>query len=490
MLQLLRLTFLLFFLGFVAPTTCAQSLAWSPLNSSFKGAFQSKVLAADKQGYYVYQSSGKERSIEKFSYANNLIYSHKLPLDDRNIEIEELVVEKTGVTAFFSIYSPTLKKHGLFYIFLPHQGEASTPATLFDQGQINSASRSSFKIMPRSDLSGFSLLHINENNTESLGLDIRFYDAALGVERRTSLFLPHEKTRYEIREVMHDPNHNLLLWMYVTDKDKRSADPAKFYYKMVRVNRTTLELEEANLRDSVYFLNAVQPALDELNQKIRLVGFFSEKDRTTIAGSVLASVSLAPLQIDTIGLARFDLEFKTKLQGYKNANRSKELADYYIKDIVMRSDGGALLVAESNYQTIQTYVQYSQGFPIYREIIYYHYDEIVVVSVNANGTIDWRQIIPKAQVSTQLSPYNSFVSLPTEKHLNLIFNEEGRSKNAVVMYRINNQGDVVPRIILSPETDDAAILESDAAIVGPNAMLIPATKRKKKGLFRLTFETL
>lgn len=490
MLQLFRLTFLLCVLILLSGNMLAQSLVWTPLNSNFKGAFQSKVLAADKQGYYVYQSSGRERTIEKFSYANNTLYSHKLPLDDRNIDIEELVVEKTGVTAFFSIYSPTLKKHGLFYLFLPHQGDASSPATLFDQPLINSSARSRFKIVPRSDLSGYSMVHINENNAESLGLDIRFYDAALGAELRTNLYLPLEKTRYEIREVMHDLDHNLLLWMYVTDKDKRTADPSKFYYKMVRVNRNTLDLEEVNLRDSTYFLNAVQPAIDEANKKIKLVGFFSEKDRNTIGGSVLASVSLTSFQIDTLGLARFDTEFKTKLIGYKNANKDKELADYYIKDIVLRSDGGALLVAESNYQTTQTYVQYSQGFPIYREIIYYHYDEIVVVSVNSDGTVDWRQIIPKTQVSTQISPFNSFISLPTEKHLNLIFNEEGRSKNSVVMYRINNQGDVVPRIILSPEADDAAILQSDAAIVGPNAMLIPAIKRKKKGLFRLTFETL
>lgn len=490
MYPLFRLTLLLICFGMLSVEAIAQSLIWSPLNSTFKGAYQAKVLAADKQGYYVYQSSGRERTIDKVSYTNNIIYSHKLPLDDRSIDIEELVVEKTGVTAFFSIYSPTLKKHGLFYIFLPHQGDATAPATLFDQAQIGSSARSRFQVIPRVDLSGYSIVHINENNAESLGLDVRFYDAALGAELRTTLFLPLEKTRYEVRNVMHDQQHNLLLWLYVTDKDKRNSDPSKFYYKMVRVNRATLELEEANLRDSVYFLNAVQPALDELNQKIKLVGFFSEKDRTTIAGSVIATVSLAPLQIDTLGLARFDMEFKTKLLGYKNANRNKELADYYIKDVVLRSDGGALLVAESNYQTTQTYVQYSQGFPIYREIIYYHYDEIVVVSVNSDGTVDWRQIIPKSQVSTQLSPYNSFISLATEKHLNLIFNEEGRSKNAVVMYRINNQGDVVPRIILSPETDDAAILQSDAAIVGPNAMLIPATKRKKKGLFRLTFETL
>ncbi len=480
----------LFFFLLQAGTGVAQQLQWNTINSHFKGAYQSKVLAADKQGYYVYQSSGKERAVEKFSYANALIYSHKLPLDDRSIEMEDMVVDKQGVNVFFSIYSGTLKKHGLFYVSLPHQGDVGTPSTLFDQTQVNSRSRSNFKVLGRTDLKGYTLVHTDESDLESMRIDIRFTDAGLQTQQRTRLLLPLDKQRYELRKQLHDEEHNLLLWLYVIDKEKRNSDPAKFYYKLLRVNRHNLDMEEVSLRDSVYFINAVEPAIDEINHKIRLIGFFSEKDRSQLAGSVIASVSTSPLLLDTVGLSRFDTEFKVKLIGYKNTKKEKELADYYIKDVVVRSDGGALLVAESNYETTQTYVQYSQGFPVYREIVYYHYDEIIALSINPDGTLDWRQIIPKSQVSTQQSPFTSFVSFVTSQHLNIIYNEEGRSKNAVVLYRINNQGDVDPRVILSPEAEDAAIIQSDAAVVAPNALLIPAVKRKKKGLFRLTFDAL
>lgn len=474
---------------FVVPLQ-AQNVQWNQLNSSIKGSFQAKVLAADKQGYYVYQSSGKERVVEKYSYANNLIYSHKIPLEDRNIDIEELTIDADKAVVFFSIYSASLRKHGLFYQSLPHQGEASSPATLFDQEQIINRSRSAFRILPRSDLSGYSMLHTYEGSPESLEIDIRFVNRELAIEERTKLTLPQEKERYELRDVLHDDQHHLLLWFSVFDKEKRNSDPAKFYYKLVRVNRTDLALAAVDLRDTAYFLNSVQPVLDEQNKKIRLVGIFSERNRAGLAGVLLGGIPLRDFVLDSIGFSRFDLELKTKLLGYKNASKDKELADYIVKNVFLRSDGGALLLAESYYTSNQTYVQYSQGFPIYREIVYYHHDEILVLSINQNGTIDWRQVIPKSQISSQPSPYNSFLALVNTQQLQLVFNEEGRSKNAVVMYKIGLTGDVEPRVILSPEADDTSILPADAAVVGPGVALIPANKRKKKGMFRLTFAPL
>ena len=70
-------------------------------NNTVKGAYQHKVLGADLQGYYVYQSSGRERVIEKYSYNNALVYAHKIPLEDRSIEIEELLVRRNDVVVFF-----------------------------------------------------------------------------------------------------------------------------------------------------------------------------------------------------------------------------------------------------------------------------------------------------------------------------------------------------------------------------------------------------
>jgi hypothetical protein len=194
------------------------------------------------------------------------------------------------------------------------------------------------------------------------------------------------------------------------------------------------------------------------------------------------------MRFDTIGFNRFDQEFAAKLQSYKSNKKEKELTDYFLGDLVMRSDGGVVLIAESNYQTNQTYVQYSQGFPIYREVVYYHYDEVVMVSINQNGTIDWRQIIPKAQISVTPSPFFSYFAFPAGNYVHVLFNEESRSRSSVMLYSVSNNGQVFPRNVLTADINDAVIVPADGRAVSPTTLLIPASRRKKKGIFRLTFD--
>jgi hypothetical protein len=465
-------------------------VGWFQLSNQVKGAYQHKVLGADRQGFYVYQSSGRERAIEKYSYSNQLIYSHKIPLDDRSIEIEELVVRRDDALVFFSIFNPSLRRHGLFYMRVPHQGELGKPTILLDVDDVQLRTRSYFFIRPNDDLSGFTLLHQHERRPDETALEIVFYDARIQRISDTRLILPMINERYELRQSALSGTYDLWLLLHVYDKQKRVTDPERSFYKLIKVNRFTLQAEELKLGSSVHFLNSVQLIYDRAHDKMRLAGFYADKDRGLISGVLLASVLPDSCVFDTIGYSRLDAEFAAKLASYKSAKKEKQLTDYFMGQLILRSDGGVVLLAESNYQTNQTFVQYSQGFPIYREVVYYHYDEIILVSVNNDGTIDWRQIVPKTQISATPSAYLSYLPFTAGAYLHLIFNEEGRSKTNVMLYSINAAGDVFPRTILSTDATDAMILPNDARAISPTTILIPASQRKKKGIFRLTFDAL
>lgn len=466
----------------------APDEGWFNISSNtVKGAYQHKVLGADLQGYYVYQSSGRERVIEKYSYNNTLAYAHKIPLDDRSIEIEELLVRRNDVVVFFSIFNGSLRKHGLFYMILPHQGEPGKPVILMDMDQVSNRARSFFRITPNDDLSGFTAMHENQHRPDETILEIAFYDALIQPITNTRLILPMTGERYEISRLTHDNRYNLYIMMRSLQRDKKLSDPERIAYKLIKIDRFTLKTDELKLGSSVYFLNNMQLGFDRLNDRIKMAGFYSDKDRGPLSGAILATIQPDGFNFDTIGFSRFDPEFAGKVQSYKSSKKEKELTDYFLGDLIIRDDGGVVLLGESNYQTNQTYVQYSQGFPIYREIIYYHYDEVIMASINPNGSLDWRQIIPKKQTSVTPSPYFSYLAFAAGPQLNIIFNEEGRSKSAVMLYSINNTGTVTPRTLLNAEASDAMIVPADARIVSPNTILIPANKRKKKGVFRLTF---
>jgi len=482
----LVVVFLLFWQNGVAQ---APDEGWFNISSNtVKGAYQHKVLGADLQGYYVYQSSGRERVIEKYSYNNALVYAHKIPLDDRSIEIEELLVRRNDVVVFFSIFNGSLQKHGLFYMILPHQGEPGKPVILMDMNQVSNRARSFFRITPNDDLSGFSAMHENQHRPDETMLEIAFFDARIQPVTNTRLILPMTSERHEISRVTHDDRYNLYIMMRSMQKDKKISDPERVSFKIVKIDRFSLKADELKLGSSVHFLSSMQLGFDRLNKRIKLAGFYSDKDRAPLSGVVLANIQPDSFYFDTIGYSKFDSEFASKIQSYKSSKKEKELTDYFLGDLIIRDDGGVVLLGESNYQTNQTYVQYSQGFPIYREIIYYHYDEIIMASVNPNGGLDWRQIIPKKQTSVTPSPFFSYLAFAAGTQLHIIFNEEGRSKTAVMLYSISNTGAVTPRSLLNSDAADAMIVPADARIVSPNTILIPANKRKKKGVFRLTFD--
>lgn len=468
----------------------AQSpdVEWLNISGSVKGSYQHKVLGADVKGFYVYQSSGRERAIEKYNYNGGMVYSHKIPLDDRSIEIEELLVRKEDVVVFFSIFNSTLRKHGLFYMIIPHQGEPQKPMILMDMDGVSNRTRSYFRITPNEDLSGFNGMHEHRPRPDELWLEVVFYDAMIRPISNTKLILPMTAERYEVRKVVNDPQHHVYVLLHTINRDLKNTEPEKSAYKLIKINRFTLQADELKLGSSLYHLNALEMAYDRLHQKMVLAGFYSLSDRSQIAGLVLARINPAEMQFDTIGYGRFDAEFAQRIVSYKSSKKEKELTDYFLRDLVLRDDGGVVLMAESNYQTNQTFVQYSQGFPIYREVVYYHYDEIVLVSANPDGSVDWRQIIPKNQTSVSPSPEFSYTAFASRDHINILFNEEGRSKSNVALYSISNTGNVVPRNVLSAETNEANIVPSDARIISPNTLLVPANKRKKKGVFRLTFD--
>ncbi|MFN3529888.1 MAG: hypothetical protein ACK417_08220 [Bacteroidia bacterium] len=466
----------------------APDVSWINISGSIKGSYQHKVLGADLSGFYVYESSGRERAIDKYSYNNNLIYSHKIPLDDRSIEIEELLVRREDVVVFFSIFNSNLRKHGLFYMVIPHQGEAGKPVILLDMDQVSNRTRSYFYITPNEDLSGFSAVHEHLHRPDETLLDINFYDALMRPLSSTKLMLPQADERYEIKNVQHDARHHLFVMFYTVSKSLKANDPEKGSYRLLKIDRFTLQADELRLGSSMYHLNAVQLGYDRQNNRFKMAGFYNEQAKGNISGVVLASINPDSMYFDTIGFSRFDAEFAAKLNSYKNSKKEKSLTDYFLGELIMRTDGGVVIMGESNYQTNQTFVQYSQGFPIYREVVYYHYDEVVLVSVNPDGSVDWRQIIPKTQTSVTPSPFFSYMPVAVGEHLHIIFNEEGRSKTNVVMYSVSTAGEVVPRSILSAEATDAMIIPADARIITPTTLLIPANKRKKKGIFRLTFE--
>lgn len=470
-------------------STLAQSATWMAFSKESKRFNQYKVFGADSKSFFVYLSSPKERVIERYSYGLQQLMSKKLPFTEKDLEIEEITVEHDHVKVFFSLFNRNSNRHGLFGIEVPFDNREITPAqTVFDCQNIQSSEYSLFKVVQNDELGLYATVHYQEKQQElPAKITVKFLSNQLQPVQQAEFGLEDARLDYDVRSMAFDENGNLLMLVHTTDRSLPNSSPDRFRYTVYRIDRYQGLVERVMVTGLRDFLNVAGLTIDKKHHKILLTGLTATGTRSNLSGAFMATIGSDTFQLEKVGFQRFNQDFESKLNSYKSSRKEKDLADYLVKHVIARTDGGSILVLESEYQQTQTYMTYSQGFPVQQSITYNYFEEIVLLSLNPDGTIDWNLILPKSQVSVNDLYLNSFLMVPQKENLRFIFNEDGRSKTSVLQFTVNSLGEISPRITLSPDLTDAAVIPGDAFILNEKTILLPGIKRKKRGIFKLQY---
>lgn len=470
-------------------------LQWIATESELKGAIQQRVFGGDAGGFYVYLSNGRDRLVEKYSYEGRRIFSHALPFQDRSVEVVELLVRKQDVLAYFSIYNPTYRRHGLFVQRFPFSGAAvGEPVLLLDRLEVSNPSRSEFHISADSTHQGYMVIHLHHNDVLESQLFVANFDAGHQKLRESLFRIPVEAERPVIEDLQRDQASGVVLLVRQEAKtrrrsasdDRSSAEDT--LWRLWNISPDQLEFVEQVITFAGYELPELSMAIDHAQGMIRVSGLLLKPGETTPVA--IGALNCKPLSLElqnkqVVALEPIFLQNLTQIRGNL---REKQQTPYRMHPPILRSDGGFVLLAEAEYQTVQTFVQYSQGFPVYREVSRFHNDELVLVSVNAQGNISWRQIIPKKQVASQPSPLHSLARIATASNIHLIFNDESGQKNRINVQTVKHQGDIENSTTRGAVLDGLMLVPVDACQISPATLLIPGQKSKKFGVLRLTLQ--
>jgi hypothetical protein len=111
------------------------------------------------------------------------------------------------------------------------------------------------------------------------------------------------------------------------------------------------------------------------------------------------------------------LKKKTKKREAKG--KDVELYQYDLDNIVLKDDGGAILVGEQFFIRVVTTTD-AQGNV--RTTTHYYYNDIIVISINPKGEIDWTEKIAKRQHTINDNGYfSSYAMAVNEDKINFIF---------------------------------------------------------------------
>ena len=156
---------------------------------------------------------------------------------------------------------------------------------------------------------------------------------------------------------------------------------------------------------------------------IVISGFYSEKDLNDIKGVFYTRIDPVSRMALSTSFKAFDTAFMSEFMSARKASKGKELNDFDFAEMILREDGGAVLIAQKYYVTTSTTTD-NQGRS--RTTYTYHYNEMIVSNINPSGEIDWVVRIPKRQAASSTA-FLSYTSMVKDDKIYLVFNDNERN---------------------------------------------------------------
>lgn len=439
--------FFILFIVLAAFTTLAQdTIQWSETFQFPRGTLLDKTVTVGNNHYLVRRST-RYVYLEVYSNDMQFINARKFDLkyDDRSRDFEGIYFLGDKKLLLTSYHNKAKQRHYLFYQEIDPELKIGEINLLADMEAKKLATTGSFSVSLSDNRQ--RLMIVNEvgiRKRDRKTLTISVFDDSLEKLLRKNVTLRYENGKYEIQKLAIGNNGNIFV-LGKADVDNRNSNT----YSLLTYTNLGDEKKEFkfNLRDK--YLHNVSFKLNKKDSTLLVAGFYSNKNTSSKRGIFLSQISLLDQEILSKTTKEFDFETRVsdlserKREKAERKNSDVELKNYYLKDIVLREDGGAILFSEqinvssvSQAQLDPFFYNRFGGFnnfgmfdPFGRNMfndnnLRYDYNNILVTNVNPDGTIAWNLNVPKFQTSlNDGGAFSSFFNAVTPDRIYLFFSD-------------------------------------------------------------------
>jgi len=273
----------------------------------------------------------------------------------------------------------------------------------------------------------------------------------------------------------------VLALHYLTEK--RIKAPDQSYYELYGYNRVLDRIVNTAIKSEGRFLTDVGVVADNINHSIVVAGFYSDKTLYSTAGAFYYSLTEDSLHEKRTINTPFSTEYLQKFMGERKEN--KELVNYYIRRLSLRRDGGVAIVAESQYETTRSYFDYYMQTFISH--YYYHFGNIMILSINPDGNILWNNAVTKDQNSVDDGGYASgFFFAITGGMLVTVYNKYIEDDSSVLLTSIDAKGEQKTNVLFN-ENERVTILPGAGKQTDEDVAIMPAYRQNKLYMLKISF---
>lgn len=458
----------LFFLLIVAAAPAQRTelparIEWGEELREPAGTYLSKIISTSASGFYALRRknsnmlTAEQIYLEFYDGKMNLKRSQKIDLRYKGKQRDfENVVMLGGQLFLLTSFNNQAKKKN--YLFVQKVSKRFTPSKelkmISEIPTRNKEREGNFDLVVSRDSSKvliYSQLPYRKNEPERFALQI-FNDHFETIWNR-DITLPYSDEGFSVEEYRIDKEGNVyLLGVIFRDRTRiRRKGKPTYQYTILVYAKGGEEVQEYKIDLGEKFVTDLTFRIAN-NGHLVCSGFYSEKGTYSIKGTCFFRLDTQSKQIYNKNLKKFDFEFLTqylpkgqkekarKAEQKDNANKRIELYRYSLDELILRSDGGVVLVAEQ-YYVYERVDRYYDGSLRYD--YFYHYNDIIVVNIRPDGEIDWAARIPKRQETMNDGGYySSYAMSIVRDRIFFIYNDNSRNfdRNSHRKYLYNFNG--------------------------------------------------
>jgi hypothetical protein len=421
------------------------TLRWGAELREPAGGSIEKIIDTGPFGFYALRRKGssslsnEQIFIELYDNNMKLKKSQKLEMKYQGKRRDFEDIAKVGGQLYLltSFHNQVKKKNYLFYQKL---SDRLTPSRdLVKIGEIdthNKARVGIFDLSISKDSSKvliYSQLPYKKNEPERFALQV--FDNGFNPLWNSDIVLPYPDTQFSVEEYRIDNEGNVyLLGVMYRDKVRtRRMGMPNYQYVILVYTPGRKEAQEYRVELGDKFITDLTFRIAD-DGNLVFSGFYSERGTYSVKGTYFFRLDPKTREVFNRNLRQFDFEFLTEFMSdgrrererqREEAGRGPELYQFSLDELILRSDGGVVLVAEQYYVFERTYRYWDGSI---RFDYFYNYNDIIVVNIRPDGEIEWTMRIPKRQETLNDGGYySSYAMSIVRDRLYFIYNDNGRN---------------------------------------------------------------
>lgn len=394
---------------------------------------------------------GGDNFLEIFDDKMNFVKRNEIVFDDRDLELYQMEYLDGKIYVFLKKYDKMKENNTIYGATMNRDGKIDSDLIELIQYDIEKRKRiNTFYISLSADSSNFLLRSTPPtiDKEQMASYEFLIFDLDFDVVDDIKLDLPYKDSDFAINSTHLDEKGNIHMLTSIAIEETRrntifrtSVETEARVFTLYKGESEVEEYKIDFLNDDVGFISQIKIKTDDLG-RLQCAGFYSDTKGNSTRGVFVFTIDPITKEISNVSSQEFTDEYLNQFLTEKQLNKKERkksknkenpydrLYNYKVRDIVMKKGGGFYMIAEYYQLRVSTTTDANGNT---RTTYHYYYNDLMVINVLKDNTVDWYSRVAKRQYSTNDGGLFSGIvtGLNEDNSLNIIFNDNEATSTIV-----------------------------------------------------------